>query len=210
MKKIAFILVLVVGGFSGQVALQHANSTAEVRQSATPRYRIPNEQRLSERRDQLRAIVKVFARRTSYDRAKQLARICYYTTLNTPFTPVDLAEIALAETGGHRLSGTAVSKRGALGVWQLMPVRARSHGYSPAEMRNDELCATAAVRELAVKLEMARGDLNRAKKLYCGVGPDANAYDVKRKKFRQELLLALPLGDQRDTGEMVPQLASAL
>jgi len=210
MRKMAFILVLVVGGLCCLVALQPGKPAVETRQGPVTRYRIPNEQRLTERRDQLRAIVKVFARHTSYDRAKQLARICYYATLNTPFTPVDLAEIALAETGGHRLSGTAVSSRGALGVWQLMPVRARSHGYKPADMRNDELCATAAVRELAVKLEMARGDLNRAKKFYCGIGPDANAYEVKRKSFRRELLLALPIGDQRGSGELVPQVASAL
>jgi hypothetical protein len=209
MKKLVLILVVMVGGLCGLVAVQSARSATEHRPSTVPRYRIPNEQRLSERRDQLRAIVKVFARRTSYERAKELARLCYHKTLNTPFTPVDLAEIALAETGGHRLSGTAVSSRGALGVWQLMPVRARSHGYRPADMRNDEHCATAAVRELATKLEMARGDLNLAKKYYCGIGPDADAYDAKRQAFRRELLLALPVNEQLDPADSAPQVASA-
>jgi hypothetical protein len=194
MRKMAFILVLVVGGLCCLVALQPGKPAVETRQGPVTRYRIPNEQRLTERRDQLRAIVKVFARHTSYDRAKQLARICYYATLNTPFTPVDLAEIALAETGGHGLSGKAVSSRGAVGVWQLMPVRAKSHGYAPAEMNRDEKCAAAAVKELKVKLEMADGDLSVAKRLYCGAGKQARAYEAKIRKYRKEILstMALP------------------
>jgi hypothetical protein len=90
-----------------------------------------------------------------------------------------------------------------------MPVRARSHGYKPADMRNDEHCATAAVRELTTKLEMARGDLNLAKKFYCGIGPDADAYEVKRLSYRRELLLALPIGEQRDPADTTTQVASA-
>jgi len=102
--------------------------------------------------------------------------------------PLDIAEIALAETGSHGLSAKAVSHKGALGVWQLMPHRARSHGYSPQDMKNDEKCAEAAVRELLTKVKMARGNLKRAKKLYCGVGPQADAYETKRMRFRREIL----------------------
>lgn len=143
---------------------------------------------LEERRMQIPAIVSAFAKRTDLKRAQRLASLCYLKTLGTPFMPMDIAEIALAETGSHGLAATAVSYRGALGVWQLMPSRAKSHGYSPQDMENDEKCAEAAVRELLTKMKMAKGNLRRAKKLYCGVGPQANAYEVKRMGFRREIL----------------------
>jgi len=140
------------------------------------------------RSEQLQAIEIAFSRRTDPQRARFLAELCYRKTLGTVFTPLDLAEIALTETGSHRLSSKAVSHKGALGVWQLMPFRAKSHGYSPEEMLDDGKCAEAAVLELQSKLEMAKGNAVRAKKLYCGVGPEANAYEVKRRQFRQEIL----------------------
>ncbi len=143
---------------------------------------------LEERRMQIPAIVTAFAKRTDLKRARRLASLCYLKTLGTPFMPMDIAEIALAETGSHGLAATAVSYCGALGVWQLMPSRAKSHGYSPQDMENDEKCAEAAVRELLTKMKMAKGNLRRAKKLYCGVGPQANAYEVKRMGFRREIL----------------------
>jgi hypothetical protein len=143
---------------------------------------------LEERKSQVVAIATAFSRYTVPERARWLAALCYLKTLGTTFMPMDLAEIALAETGGHGLSGKAVSEKGALGVWQLMPHRAKSHGYSPDEMENDEKCADAAVRELASKLEMAKGNMTKAKKYYCGAGPDADAYEVKRKQFRREIL----------------------
>ncbi len=59
-----------------------------------------------------------------------------------------------------------------------MPNRAKSHGYSPEEMKNDEKCAEAAVRELYSKLEMARGNLNLAKNCIAGKDP--------RQKFTAE------------------------
>lgn len=143
---------------------------------------------LEDRKLQVPAIEAAFARRTNPDRARWLAALCYLKTLGTQFAPIDIAEIALVETGGHGLSGRAVSNKGALGVWQLMPHRAASHGYSPEEMRNDEKCAEAAVRELSSKMDMANGRLVRAKKLYCGVGPQADAYEVKRRQIRKEIL----------------------
>lgn len=143
---------------------------------------------LEERRSQVPAIAAAFSLRTDPKRARWLAALCYLKTLGTPFKPMDLAEIALAETGSHGLSAKAVSHKGALGVWQLMPRRAMSHGYSPEEMENDEKCAAAAVRELASKLAMAKGDMVRAKKLYCGIGPAADAYEVKRRRFRKEIM----------------------
>lgn len=146
---------------------------------------------LDERKRQIPAIAASFARRTDPQRARRLASLCYSKTLGTTFMPIDMAEIALAETGSHGLSGKAVSRKGALGVWQLMPHRARSHGYSPKEMKNDRKCADAAVRELAGKLAMAKGDLARAKKLYCGIGREADAFDVKRRQFRKEILASL-------------------
>jgi hypothetical protein len=143
---------------------------------------------LDGRKRMVPAICAAFAKRTTPERAKWLAEVCYQTTEGTKFTPLDLAEIALAETGAHKLSSRAVSSKGAMGVWQLMPERARSHGYHPSEMRNDEKCAEAAVRELREKLSMAKGNLSRAKRLYCGRGPAARAYDKVRRKFRAEIL----------------------
>jgi len=142
---------------------------------------------LEERRRQLPAIIAAFAKRTTPQRARRLGVLCYLKTLNSPLMPMDIAEIALAETGSHGLSAKAVSCQGAMGVWQLMPSRARSHGYDPEDMRNDEKCADAAVRELLTKIKMAKGNLRRAKKLYCGVGPEADAYEVKRIRFRHEI-----------------------
>lgn len=142
---------------------------------------------MGERKRQVAAIEAAFARRTTPHRSRQLAALCFTKTLGTPFMPFDLAEIALAETGGHNLSADAVSSKGALGVWQLMPRRAKSHGYSPADMENDEKCAEAAVRELFTKLSMAQGNLERAKKLYCGRGPQAEAYLKKIRTVRREM-----------------------
>jgi len=146
---------------------------------------------MAERKRQVPVIETIFGRRTTPNRARQLAALCYTKTLGTPFLPFDLAEIALAETGGHKLSAAAVSSHGALGVWQLMPIRAKSHGYSPRDMANDEKCAEAAVRELYTKLVMAQGNLERAKKLYCGQGPEANYYIRKVHAVRQEMLAEL-------------------
>ncbi len=142
---------------------------------------------MGDRKRQVTAIETAFARRTTPQRSRQLAALCFTKTLGTPFMPFDLAEIALAETGGHKLSAAAVSSKGALGVWQLMPRRARSHGYSPADMANDEKCAEAAVRELLTKLTMAQGNMDRAKKLYCGQGPQAEAYLKKIRLVRLEM-----------------------
>jgi transglycosylase-like protein with SLT domain len=143
---------------------------------------------LEERKRQVPAIAAAFSRYAVAERARWLAALCYLKTLGTPFMPMDLAEIALAETGSHGLSGKAISPKGALGVWQLMPYRAKSHGYSPEEMENDEKCAEAAVRELASKLAMAKGNMIKAKKFYCGIGPGADAYEVRRRQFRREIL----------------------
>lgn len=152
---------------------------------------------MGERKRQVAVIETAFKRRTSPERARQLAALCFTKTLGTPFLPFDLAEIALAETGGHNLSAAAVSSKGALGVWQLMPKRAMSHGYSPSDMENDEKCAEAAVRELYTKLEMAQGNLERAKKLYCGQGPQADYYLRKVHVVRQEMLNELERQSER-------------
>jgi hypothetical protein len=76
-----------------------------------------------------------------------------------------------------------------------MPYRAKSHGYSPEEMENDQKCADAAVRELAGKLIMANGNLERAKRLYCGAGREAKAYEVICQKCRKEIMEIL--GDSK-------------
>ena len=148
---------------------------------------------LIQRKKQQAVIESTFLRRTTPERARQLAAICYDKTIGTVFMPFDLAEIALAETGGHQLSSKAVSTKGARGVWQLMPRRARSHGYSPTDMLDDGKCAEAAVCELYTKLDMAQGNLERAKKFYCGQGPQATAYMKKVRAVRQEMIAELNL-----------------
>ncbi|BDV43806.1 lytic transglycosylase [Geotalea uraniireducens] len=165
---------------------------------------------LDERQRQARAIAAVFARRTDSERAHRLAYLCYQKTLGTRLMPLDLAEIALAETGSVGFSSAAVSPKGAIGVWQLMPSRAESHGYRPEEMRNDAKCAEAAVRELYSKLDMANGNLVRAKKLYCGVGPEADAYEIKRRRYRREILreLGAPAPVQAEEPRIILEQAS--
>lgn len=143
---------------------------------------------LEERKRQIPVIERAFSRRTTPERARNLAALCYFKTLGTPFSPLDLAEIALVESGGHSLSSKATSSKGAIGVWQLMPTQARSHGYTPAEMRNDEKNAEAAVRALQSKLAIADGNMDKAKRLYCGAGPQADAYLTKLRITRQALL----------------------
>jgi len=143
---------------------------------------------LIQRKKQQVIIELAFARKTTPQRARYLAGICFDKTAGTVFMPFDLAEIALAETGGHRLSARAVSPVGAVGVWQLMPYRAKSHGFEPEEMKDDAKCAEAAVMELYTKLEMAQGDMDRAKKYYCGQGPQANAYIKKIRLIRREMM----------------------
>ena len=148
---------------------------------------------ITQRKKQQAVIESTFARRTSPERAHLLAEVCFDKTIGTVFMPFDLAEIALVETGGHRLSSRAVSVKGALGVWQLMPIRARSHGYSPKDMLDDRKCAEAAVCELYHKLDIARGNLERAKKFYCGQGAEATAYMKKIRTIRREMLVELNL-----------------
>lgn len=171
--------------------LEPGEKPAETASAPAEEVEVPKKGNFDGRKRLVPAIEIAFARRTTPARAKWLADICYEKTEGTKFTPLDLAEIALAETGGHKLSSRAVSHKGAVGVWQLMPERARSHGYHPSEMRDDEKCAEAAVKELYEKLDMAKGNLSRAKRLYCGIGPAARAYDKVRRQMRAEILREL-------------------
>lgn len=179
--------VMTAGLEPGEKLVEKASATAD-------EVEVPRTGSIDGRKKMVPAIYTAFARRTTPARAKWLAEICYEKTEGTKFTPLDLAEIALAETGGHKLSSRAVSHRGAVGVWQLMPTRARSHGYHPSEMRDDEKCAEAAVKELYTKLDMAKGNLSKAKRLYCGIGPAARAYDKVRRQMRAEILRELRNG----------------
>lgn len=186
---LAFLLLVAVTNNQASVTMNPETVAviASVRHEATLKEQEKEKDRI-ERQKQLPAIISIFSRHTSRERANRLAYLCYETTLDTPFTPMDLAELALAETGGHALSNHAVSSEGALGVWQLMPKRAISHGYQPAEMKKDEKCAAAAVKELKSKLAMADGNLQKAKRLYCGTGPQARQYEVKTRKYRQQIM----------------------
>ncbi|PKN16183.1 MAG: lytic transglycosylase [Deltaproteobacteria bacterium HGW-Deltaproteobacteria-23] len=178
---LAFLLLIAVSNNQASVNMNPETLAAFLQEQEQEKDKI-------ERQQQLPAIVSVFARHTSRERAHRLAYLCYETTLDTPFKPIDLAELALAETGGHYLSNHAVSSEGALGVWQLMPTRAKSHGYKPAEMKQDDKCAEAAVKELKTKLVMADGNIQKAKRLYCGAGPQARQYELKTRKYRQQIM----------------------
>lgn len=185
---LAFLLLIAVASNQASVSMNPETVAAVSRASQAALLKEQKEKDRIERQQQLPAIIAIFARHTSWERANRLAYLCYETTLDTPFKPIDLAELALAETGGHSLSSHAVSSEGALGVWQLMPKRAKSHGYSPAEMKSDEKCAAAAVKELKTKLAMAAGNLQKAKRFYCGTGPQARAYEQKTQKFRRAIM----------------------
>jgi hypothetical protein len=186
---LAFLLLIAVTNNQASVSMNPETVAAisPAQQESLLKEQVKVKDRI-ERQQQLPAITSIFARHTSRERASRLAYLCYETTLDTPFKPIDLAELALAETGGHSLSSHAVSSEGALGVWQLMPKRAMSHGYKPSEMKNDEKCAAAAVKELKTKLEMADGNLQKAKRFYCGAGPQARHYEQKTRKYRRQIL----------------------
>jgi hypothetical protein len=193
---LAFLLMIAVSNNQASVNTDPENATPEraAREKALQKL-LEQELDKIERQRQIPAITAAFARRTTQERADRLAYLCFEATIDTPFQPIDLAEIALAETGGHAFSSKAVSSRGALGVWQLMPSRARSHGYKPAEMKNDEKCAEAAVKELQTKLAMAGGDLAQAKILYCGTGKQARKYGAKILKYRKEIMESMLPGE---------------
>lgn len=189
---LAFLLLIAVSNNQASVSMNPETAAAAFRAREAARLREQEKEKdRIERQRQLPAIIAIFSRHTNRDRASRLAYLCYETTIGTPFKPIDLAELALAETGGHALSNRAVSSEGALGVWQVMPVRAKSHGFQPAEMKHDDKCAAAAVKELATKLAMADGDLRRAKRLYCGVGPQARLYEQKTRRYRREILMTM-------------------
>jgi hypothetical protein len=186
---LSVLLLIVMSNNQASFAIDAVIPTPQsIAREAARQKQLAHDQDRLERQKQLPAIIQAFRKCTNPQRAYRLAYLCYDATLDTPFKPIDLAEIALAETGGHGLSGKAVSPRGAVGVWQLMPVRAKSHGYKPAEMNRDDKCAAAAVKELKSKLEMADGDLAVAKRLYCGAGKQARAYDAKIRRYRMEIL----------------------
>lgn len=189
-----FPLILTACENAPFVPAEFSSSSSLVTEPSTPS---SSSISLIQRKKQQTVIESAFSRRTSPERARRLAAICFEKTADTVFMPFDLAEIALAETGGHRLSSRAVSERGARGVWQLMPRRARSHGYSPGDMLDDSKCAEAAVCELYSKLDMAQGNLERAKKYYCGQGPQANAYMKKIRAIRQEMVTDLNLQNDK-------------
>jgi len=60
-------------------------------------------------------------------------------------------------------------------------------------MKQDEKCAAAAVKELRVKLAMADGNLHKAKRLYCGAGPQARQYELKTRKYRSQILTKMEI-----------------
>ncbi len=192
-KKLIYLTCLLVLTACENAPFKPTDNHSTTSLATEPSILDNNSVSLTQRKKQQEVIELAFSRITSPERAHQLAAICFDKTAGTVFMPFDLAEIALVETGGHRLSSRAVSTKGAVGVWQLMPRRAKSHGFSVKDMLDDGKCAEAAVCELYTKLDMARGNLERAKKYYCGQGPQANAYIKKIQKVRREMMAELDL-----------------
>lgn len=192
-KKFIYLICLCLLTACENAPYRLANFNSSVSLASEPYLLDDSTISLIQRKKQQAVIESAFSGKTSRKRARKLAAICFEKTASTVFMPFDLAEIALAETGGHYLSSRAVSGRGARGVWQLMPERARSHGYTTKDMLDDAKCAEAAVCELYAKLEMAQGDLERAKTYYCGQGPQAEAYMKKIRGIREKMVEQLNL-----------------
>ena len=190
-KKLIYLTCLLLLTACENAPFKPADTKATTPLATEPSILNNSKISLIQRKKQQAVIESAFSRKTSPERAQKLAAICFDKTIGTVFMPFDLAEIALAETGGHKLSSRAVSVKGASGVWQLMPSRARSHGYSLKDMLDDGKCAEAAVCELYTKLDMAQGNLERAKKFYCGQGPQATAYMKKIRIIRKEMMAEL-------------------
>jgi hypothetical protein len=190
LKKLIYLMCLFVLTACENAPFKLANFNSSISLASEPYTLDSNTISIIQRKKQQAVIESEFSRKTSRKRARTLAAICFEKTAATVFMPFDLAEIALAETGGHFLSSRAVSGQGARGVWQLMPDRARSHGYSTKDMLDDAKCAEAAVCELYSKLDMAQGDLDRAKTYYCGQGPQAEAYMKKIRTIRERMIEA--------------------
>ncbi len=190
-KKLIYLICLFVLTACENAPFNLANYTSSTSLTSEPCLLDDTTISFIQRKKQQAVIESAFSQKTSRKRAHKLAAICFEKTASTVFMPFDLAEIALAETGGHALSSRAVSGKGARGVWQLMPERARSHGYSAKDMLDDAKCAEAAICELYSKLEMAQGDMDRAKSYYCGQGPQADAYLKRIRNAREKMVEAL-------------------
>ena len=187
-KKLIYLLCLFVLTACENAPFKLANFNSSSSLATEPYPLDSNTISIIQRKKQQAVIEAAFSRKTSRKRARKLAAICFEKTAATVFMPFDLAEIALAETGGHYLSSRAVSTQGARGVWQLMPQRAKSHGYSTKDLLDDAKCAEAAVCELYSKLTMAQGNLELAKTYYCGQGPQADAYMKKIRSIREKMV----------------------
>src|SRR5512138_2641954 len=94
---LAFLLLIAVKNNQASIDEDSKDAQPYLSEEASRKQREKETDRL-ERQKQLPAITATFAQRTSRDRAHRLAYLCYETTINTPFKPIDLAEIALAET----------------------------------------------------------------------------------------------------------------
>jgi Transglycosylase SLT domain len=200
MKKILFLLICIPLLTSCDPTSKSSNNRRNLNETCLEReirQLMEKGVTIEDRKQQVPVIEAAFAKITTPERARNLAALCFTKTLGTQFTPMDLAEIALAETGDFKLSSKATSPMGAVGVWQLMPKQARIHGYSPEEMRDDEKCAEAAVKTLDSKMEMANGNLDKAKRYYCGAGPEADAYLRKIQKIRKQLRQAMNRSNQK-------------
>jgi len=81
----------------------------------------------------------------SLDRVQRL-RILVEPILRAEGVPVELLAVMLVESGGRL---TALSPKGALGLWQLMPDTARRYGLTVTSAKDERVDAVKATRAAA-------------------------------------------------------------
>lgn len=116
--------------------------------------------------------------------------------------PEELICLAIAESGGKT---DAVSKKGAAGLWQLMPATARRYGLVVSHKRDErmdvEKSTRAAARYLRHLLDDFDGDISWAVAAYNAGGHNIRSYyqrgariGVLKRDYPEAYLLAVSVG----------------
>ena len=121
--------------------------------------------------------------------------------------PANVAAVMLVESGGRT---TALSNKGALGLWQLMPATARRYGLSVTagkDERTDAVKSTRAAARYFHDLYAQFGDWQLAFAAY-NAGEQAVARAIERVGSRDFLRLSVVL--RLETRGYVPAIYAAL
>lgn len=105
--------------------------------------------------------------------------------LQSENVPAEFICLAIAESGGRP---DAVSKKGAAGLWQLMPATARTYGLVVNRKRDDRLdvrlSTIAAAKYIKHLMAMFDGDLSWTVAAYNAGGHNIQKYYQKGAKIR--------------------------